>query len=126
MTIETAARRALERFGDDAELTNYESDGDDDHGTHWVATADSPVTVTARVVRGDTSQTVRDGSGVDTEIDAEIFVKDSVTGIRDGGGESATEVVTNPGAAHEQAYVVLQLDDQGNGLYRLLCVRDTS
>lgn len=117
-----ARRRALDRHGQAVDLTNYEDTGEDNFGENWDPTADSPKTVTARVDRQTRPRPDRDFREVaDIDTAAAIYVKDSVTGIRDGGGEGATEVDVDQDGDPE--YRVLEADDQDNGLVRLNCER---
>lgn len=114
-TLKRVARRALERAGRDVTLRNYSKTGEDDYGENY---SSSTQTVTARVVRSSVANPQRDAFGADTDADAEIYVSDQINGITDGGGDGASEVDVDG-----QTYVVVQLDDQDNGQYCLLCVR---
>lgn len=113
-----ARRRALDRHGQSVDLKTFSKTGEDDHGPEY---DDSTTAVTARVDRSARANPNRDAFGADVEADAEVFVKDTVTGIRDGGGDGASEIDIDQDGDFELA--VLVADDQDNGLIRLFCTR---
>lgn len=119
--VGSAAVRALSRAGQDVDLIIYEKTGEDDYGENYAKAADSPVTVSARVVVGGTSQNIRDAFGSDVDADAEVFIASSSSAadrIRGGGGDGATRVDVDQDGDPE--FIVLFEDDQDNGLTRLL------
>lgn len=119
--LKRVARRTLRRAGRDVTLRNYFVASEDDYGENYDPVAGSPFTVTARVERSTAATPNRDAFGADVEADVEIFVESGTSaaaGLSDGAGDGASEIDVDG-----QTYVVLQLDDQDNGLLRLLCVR---
>lgn len=118
--VGSAAHRTLDRHGSPVEVWNYSKDSEDDYGENYSKV--TPVeSVPARVVPGGTVQSLRDAYGADLDADAEVFVEDSVSITRDGGGDGATRLdVDGDGDAE---YVVLLALDQKNGLQKLVCRR---
>lgn len=115
-----ATRRKIDRHGHDVTLTNYEVASEDEYGERYQQTTDSPKTVQAIVDR--TSKGIgyeRDARSADTKSARLFHVKDTVTGITDGGGDGAS-TITDDGTD----YVVMEKDDLQNGSYRLLCWRE--
>jgi len=118
-----AARRAIDRAGRDVTLRNYdlsESGGRQERSV----TSSSPHTITARVERSGGASTDRDirETGEPTA-DVTIYVADDDSGvgsIRDGGGRGASEIDVD-----NETYLVVQNDDQDNGLLALECERQT-
>lgn len=113
--VRRAYRRELDRHGQDVDLVTYTKTGEDEYGEDYDETTK---TVTARVTSRrqlTVDRSHQEAGTVNTDFD--VYVKDSVTGITDGGGRGATEVDVDQDG--EPEFVVLVLDDQGNGLYRL-------
>lgn len=121
MTRTWAAHRAIDRLGRDVTLQNYSKTGEDDYGEDW--SADSPQTIKARVAKAsgfplvETDRRMIEQGEVNTP--TEVYIKDSVTGIRDGGGEGASEIEVDG-----ETLVVLQIDDNDRGVIRLICERE--
>lgn len=112
------ASRTLERAGQDVDLVLKTETGEDDYGPNY---SESTTSTVGRVVRGNDAEPIRDASGNAVEVDAEVFVPDDITGLTGGGHEGATEVDVDQDGDSE--YLVLEVDEQGNGLVRLFCGR---
>lgn len=115
------AGRALARTGQTVDVINYQQTGEDDYGEHYSKV--TPVaSVPARVEAGN-SKFLRDALGADADLDAVIYVEDSVSIARDGGGEHATQIDVDGDGTGE--YVVVFAHTPGNGMHRLDCRRRT-
>jgi hypothetical protein len=120
--VRSAARRALSRAGREVSLSNRKKIGEDDYGPNFDETTDSPHTVTARVDRDTSAEVVRDSSGSEVRVDADIFIRDDTAAVNDGldgGGHKGASRVDVDG----ETYVVIQIDRQDNGLLRLETAR---
>lgn len=121
MTIDGTAHEGLEEFGREIAdaLTNYERSESGGRET-WTATSASPHTITLRLEQASVAPSPDRNAMATGEVatSTTIYVKDTVTGIRDGGGEGASEITVDG-----QTYVVVQQTDQDNGLYALHCER---
>jgi len=114
-----ATRRSIDQHGESATLTNYEQTGEDDYGEHWAETSDSPKAIL--VLPGTRRQPSAERSAYEAGeavVDAIYLAKDTVTGIRDGGGEGASGL-----AVDGQEYLVVDAVDRA-GATRLYCVRE--
>lgn len=120
MTGSTAGR-ALRRVGQTVEVINYTKTGEDAYGENYSPNLPAEA-VSARVDPGDPDH-LQDEVGNDAVLDAAIFVEDSVTISRTGGGDGATRIDVDQDGVGE--YVVVFANDQGNGLTRLDCRRRT-
>ena len=118
-STKAAARRALKRAGKDVELTNYQIVEEDSHGPHPEPTADSPMTVTAVEDPGSRNLAFNELFGAEVEADTVYLIRGDIDGIRDGGGDDATEIVNG-----DSTYVVLDADPSHlHGLNVLECER---
>lgn len=113
---EKAARRALDRAGQAIDLLIKSESGSDDYGQNYT---ESTTSTTGRVVRGGSSESIRDASGQDVQADAEVYVPSDVSGLTGGAHDGATGVDVDQDGTAE--YLVAVADDQGNGLVRLVC-----
>jgi len=121
MPLEGSAGYALAKLGRDVDLIHRVKTGEDEYGENYDDDPFAENPVRARVVVGSDANESRDEYGSDVDADAEVFVPDSVSGITEGAGNGATRVDVDRDGDPE--YRVLALDDQRNGVYRLLCVR---
>lgn len=116
----STSHRAIERVGQDVELTVYEKTGEDEHGENYSESPNTPTTVKARVDRG-VANVERDARAASVDAQAEIFIRDDVPDVdllKDEGGDGAARVKANG-----ITYVVVLKDDQDNGIIRLFCRR---
>jgi hypothetical protein len=114
-----ATHRVIDRDGERATLTNYEQTGEDDYGTVWTETAASPTDI--QVLPGTRRQPAPERTAYEAgevAVDAVYLAKDTVAGIRDGGGEGASRL-----AVSGKTYVVLDAVDR-RGATQLYCVRE--
>lgn len=116
-----AARQSVDRHGRDITLRNFESSESGGRET-WTETTDSPHTVTARLDRSTRPRPDRDAAATGEPMaDVTPYIRDDASGIsnlRGGGGEGASEI-----EADGITYIVVQADNQDNGLYALECER---
>jgi hypothetical protein len=111
----------LDRLGQTVTVSNQSADTDgngdtvrDDHGNIVWATA-TTTDVSAEIVQRGEPAFARRADGVDTDVDALIFVKNSVT-IRDGESDEALRATRID--ASGESYVVRDVHDENNGLVR--------
>lgn len=119
--VGSAASRALSRIGQDVDVINFTKTGEDDYGENFAK--DDPIRTKGRVGRASGVGFLGDALAFDPDLDVAIYVEDSVTIKREGGGEHATRVDVDLDGDAE--YVVVSKQDQGSGLYRLDCRRRT-
>lgn len=112
------ASDTLDVVGQPLDLVTKSQTGEDDHGPNY---SESTTSTRGRVVQETTADPFRDASGNEVEAEAEVYVPSSLTGLTGGGHEGATEVDVDQDGTSE--YLVLKVDDQDNGLYRLICGR---
>lgn len=118
-SLKRAYRRELDRHGQAVDLVLKTKTGEDEYGETY---DESTTTVTARL-RAQTQPLVdrshQDAS--DSTVDVTVYVKDTVSGITDGGGPNSTEIDVDQDGTPE--FIVLYAHDQDNGLLRLGCER---
>lgn len=107
-----AARRAVERVGQDVDAVQY-SRGTEDGYNDAQPTEDSRSTVKARVDWDATPDPIRRADGEDRDVEVEITVKDTVT-VDDGAPATRFEV-------GDEECEVIWADDQDNGTIVAYC-----
>lgn len=118
-SVKRTYRRELDRHGKDIDLILKTKSGENEYGESY---DESTVTVTGRV--RSRSQPLVDRSQQDASdagVDVTVYVKDTVSGITDGGGRNSTEIDVDQDGDGE--FIVLYAHDQDNGLLRLECER---
>lgn len=114
-----AYRRELDRHGKTVDLLLKTKSGEDEFGETYDETAE---TVKARLraqTQPLTDRSHQDAS--DARADVTVYVKDTVSGITDGGGPNSTEIDVDQDGDGE--FIVLFSHDQDNGLIRMGCER---
>lgn len=119
--IDRTSRRTLRRLGRDATLVNPSSPvRDDDHGdVHWQD--ESRTETTIEIARRGEPAYQRRADGIEVDVDALLWVFDDapVTDGADDDETAATRVEIGP-----EIYVVRDLYDEDNGLYRCHCSKE--
>lgn len=117
--LKRAYRRELDRHGQPIDLILKTKSGEDEYGETYDETTE---TVTGRIrarSQPTVDRTQQDAS--DAGVDVTVYVKDTVSGITDGGGTNSTEIDTDQDGTPE--FITLYAHDQDNGLIRIECER---
>lgn len=113
-----AARRSLDRHGQDVTHRTFNQSGTDAYGDPS-SQGESTATVKARVDHVQTPQLIRGPEGDDVDVDVEIYVKDSLTVTDVNEGDGRPDEFTADGID----YVVISAENQDSGLINCRCVR---
>lgn len=109
--------RLIGKVGRDLEHTYYTKVGENDYGEEY---DDAVETLTGRINRSGTLVQQRNEHSANVDVDAIIYLrKIDAENVTDGGGDGASEFRVDG-----QTYIVMQADDQDNGLLKLDCERE--
>lgn len=117
--MDSITHRELERHGRPIDLILKSLDEENEYGETYSDTTES---VIARVMQSNAPTPRRSHQEADDyDADSTVFIKNTVSGITDGGGQGATGVDVDLDGSAE--YRVLNSFDQDNGLIQLTCER---
>lgn len=118
--VESAVRRVHDDLQfRSLDVTNFTRSLDAQQRAEWTASVEG--SVEGEVVEPEDPTAVTTTGGEDVAVDAEIFIRDDPSFMVAERGDTASRATEFDDSTTGRTYAVLNVFDEGNGLYRLDC-----